>query len=177
MLIGSMKNTGQGWDEWYPDDLPAEWRFDYFANEFRAVFISESEWLTWDEASWDELDWPEYLSVFVEVSSSTVGEWLSKTELLDENGLAPRATICCDVETLSLVSGAALLKVASSDGGWFASDDKLAVSAIAHDSADLKSLRFAIEGSEAWKVREGVLLFDASAAQLHSISTLVELLA
>jgi hypothetical protein len=29
---------------YYPDDLPAEWYFDYYCNEFRAVLLPQGEW-------------------------------------------------------------------------------------------------------------------------------------
>jgi hypothetical protein len=35
---------GTEWDNFYPDDLPAEWRLDYYANEFFAVAVPYQEW-------------------------------------------------------------------------------------------------------------------------------------
>lgn len=35
---------GPEWDHFYPDDLPAEWRLDYYANEFLAVMVPYVEW-------------------------------------------------------------------------------------------------------------------------------------
>ena len=36
---------GAGWDrEFYPDDLPEDWRLGYYANEFPGLLIPESVW-------------------------------------------------------------------------------------------------------------------------------------
>jgi hypothetical protein len=35
---------GSEWDHFYPDDMPAEWRLDYYANEFFAVVVPYQEW-------------------------------------------------------------------------------------------------------------------------------------
>jgi hypothetical protein len=52
-----------GWDRpWpglYPDDLPPEWRLDYYSNEFRALLVPYSSWCDADEACWQE--WEEEL--------------------------------------------------------------------------------------------------------------------
>jgi hypothetical protein len=37
------------WDPFYPSDLPAEWRLDYYANEFHAVVVPYHEWLPLDD--------------------------------------------------------------------------------------------------------------------------------
>jgi len=41
------------WDSFYPDDLPPEWRLDYYANEFSAVIVPAQTWQgeSIDEAS------------------------------------------------------------------------------------------------------------------------------
>ncbi|MCW8976483.1 MAG: hypothetical protein OQL10_12250 [Sedimenticola sp.] len=49
MIIGSM-----GWDhpEWceqfYPDDLPSEWRLTYYANAFPQVLLPAADWMSGD---------------------------------------------------------------------------------------------------------------------------------
>lgn len=59
-----LKNMSIGVDDWqrpellknyYPDGLPAEWRFDYYLNEYRSVLVAQSEWQAWCELDLDEL--------------------------------------------------------------------------------------------------------------------------
>jgi len=43
---------GSEWDSFYPDDLPSEWRLDYYANTYDAIVVPASAWqsATIDEA-------------------------------------------------------------------------------------------------------------------------------
>lgn len=41
-------------DTYYPDDLPADWRLSYYANELNCVCLAESDWCVADEATWQE---------------------------------------------------------------------------------------------------------------------------
>lgn len=51
---------GSEWDSYYPDDLPADWRLDYYANEYFAVLVPYAQWR---DASDDELlEWLEQVS-------------------------------------------------------------------------------------------------------------------
>lgn len=51
---------GSEWDHFYPEGLPADWRLDYYANEFFAVVVPYSEWSTQED---DELlGWQEQVS-------------------------------------------------------------------------------------------------------------------
>lgn len=40
----------EGSAEFYPEDLPAEWQLDYYANAFRVVLVPQTQWLEWDSA-------------------------------------------------------------------------------------------------------------------------------
>ncbi len=54
---------GAEWDAFYPEDLPPEWRLDYYANEFFAVVIPHQVWLSEpDEAllAWQEQVFAEF---------------------------------------------------------------------------------------------------------------------
>lgn len=44
---------GPEWKELYPDDLPPEWRLDYYGNEFSAIIVPASDWqaVSIDEAT------------------------------------------------------------------------------------------------------------------------------
>ena len=51
---------GAVWDGLYPDDIPEDWRLDYYANEFFAVVVPYAEW----QGEEDEtlLEWQEQVS-------------------------------------------------------------------------------------------------------------------
>ncbi len=45
LLIGACGWFHAGWlDDYYPHDLPADWRLSYYANEFPVVLVAEAEW-------------------------------------------------------------------------------------------------------------------------------------
>lgn len=75
-----------GWDhpEWYgpffPEDLPEDWRLDYYANEFRAVAVPAA---MWQEAGDEEVAaWldavPEGFAFFLEVPGPTAAARLAE---------------------------------------------------------------------------------------------------
>lgn len=35
--------------QFYPEDLPSDWRLDYYSNAFRVVLVPQLEWMVWDE--------------------------------------------------------------------------------------------------------------------------------
>lgn len=41
-------NYSSWYGNYYPDDLPEDWRLSYYSNEFRAVVVPASEWLEVD---------------------------------------------------------------------------------------------------------------------------------
>ncbi len=51
---------GKEWDGYYPDDLPADWRLDYYANEQFAVVVPYADWA--DEEDETLLEWQEQVS-------------------------------------------------------------------------------------------------------------------
>ncbi|MEN8170265.1 MAG: hypothetical protein ABFS08_08585 [Pseudomonadota bacterium] len=48
------------WDRFYPEDMPADWRLDYYANEFFAVVVPYSEWSV--QADDELLAWQQQVS-------------------------------------------------------------------------------------------------------------------
>lgn len=53
-----LKSMSVGFGEWqaeslqshfYPDDLPFDWRADYYFNCFRVAMTSQSDWMRWDQ--------------------------------------------------------------------------------------------------------------------------------
>ena len=45
----------EAWAESYPEDLPGEWRLDYYANEYRAVVVPRGHWV--DSGDEDVMVW------------------------------------------------------------------------------------------------------------------------
>lgn len=72
--------------EFYPDDLPQDWRLTYYSNEFRALVVPAAEWVLAQE---DELaqwlaDTDEAFSFYLEVTELQLDWWgfAEKAELL-----------------------------------------------------------------------------------------------
>lgn len=65
------------WGEtYYPEDLPADWRLGYYANEFNCVQLPQAQWCEADDALWAEWlssvgdDFRFYLSVDSDLPAS-----------------------------------------------------------------------------------------------------------
>ncbi len=73
-----------GWrGEFFPADLPDDWRLSYFSNEFRAVAVPESDWLgaaVVEIERWVN-DTPEAFLFYLEIESLNV-DWQRVAELI-----------------------------------------------------------------------------------------------
>ncbi len=50
LVVGSRGWEHAQWlESYYPDDLPEDWRLDYYANEFGCVVLPAETWMTTDE--------------------------------------------------------------------------------------------------------------------------------
>lgn len=56
----------------YPDDLPAEWRLTYYANEYRTVLVPTPRWRGADWAQW-RADTPAEFRFVIEVDADDIG--------------------------------------------------------------------------------------------------------
>lgn len=173
MRVGALNIQAPEWDEWYPEDLPEEWRLHYFAGEYRAVFLPRETWLAWDDDLVQEIDWPDHLAVFVEVNADDVSRWEVVRGLWAERH-SP-IVLSRDASLLKHIELNAAL-IVEADSGWAAETAAGVVSAIECDVNDLKMLRRHIENSAAWAAEDGVLLFGGSPEQLESANTLTQLL-
>jgi len=86
---GNLVVAARGWrhpawqGEYYPPDLPEDWRLSYYSNEFRAVVVPADYWPTVDEAEverWIE-DTDEEFQFFLEVADLRTG-WADFAALL-----------------------------------------------------------------------------------------------
>ncbi len=55
-MLENIEIGAMGWDcrDFYPDDLPEEWRLDYYANHFSALLVPSAQWPRWREADWSD---------------------------------------------------------------------------------------------------------------------------
>ncbi|UQB42925.1 hypothetical protein JX580_03260 [Thiomicrospira microaerophila] len=42
-------------ENYYPEGLPEDWRFDFYFNDFRTVLVAQGEWMRWSDAEIEEL--------------------------------------------------------------------------------------------------------------------------
>jgi hypothetical protein len=71
----------------YPDDLPEDWQLSYYGNEFRAVVVSASEWVSLDTVEierWVE-DVSEEFLFYLEVENPLT-EWEQVAEIIKPLG-------------------------------------------------------------------------------------------
>ncbi|AEG31241.1 hypothetical protein [Thiomicrospira cyclica] len=63
--MGGLKSMSVGFSAWqepvlqsqfYPDDLPEDWRADYYFNNFRVAMAPQHDWMQWDQARLISLD-------------------------------------------------------------------------------------------------------------------------
>ncbi len=61
MQVDNLQVGAYGWDHeswvgnFYPEDMPAEWRLDFYANSFRTILVPQSVWSLWDEEQIEEV--------------------------------------------------------------------------------------------------------------------------
>ncbi len=81
---------GAAWDGFYPENMPAEWRLDYYANEFFAVVVPFGEWSQADDET--VLEWLEQVSAdfrfYWEVSGSDAAATARLQALLQDEAFA-----------------------------------------------------------------------------------------
>lgn len=63
--MSCLKSMSVGFHQWqaepllthfYPEDLPLDWRADYYFNYFRVAMTSQSDWMQWDQDSLNMLN-------------------------------------------------------------------------------------------------------------------------
>ncbi|WP_024851295.1 hypothetical protein [Hydrogenovibrio kuenenii] len=72
LLVGTRGWLHQSWNKnFYPDDMPEDWRLDYYNQYFKALLIPQDVWKQWDAAYIAEIEVlhePEPFFIFFEVS-------------------------------------------------------------------------------------------------------------
>ncbi len=97
---------GAAWDGFYPDDMPVEWRLDYYANEFFAVVVPLCEWSQADDET--VLEWLEQVSAdfrfYWEVSGSDAAATVRLQLLLQDEAFAAHWGGVVDLNGTSMLS-------------------------------------------------------------------------
>ena len=58
LCLGARDWEHPSWaQDYYPEDLPADWRLSYYANDLSQVLVPQARWLGAGEAGW--ADWVE----------------------------------------------------------------------------------------------------------------------
>lgn len=72
--VGAWDWANQRWRrEYYPEDLPEEWRATYYANEFRCAGLPADAWSAPQLAAWRE-DLPETFALWLECGRAQLAE-------------------------------------------------------------------------------------------------------
>ena len=108
LLIGACGWSHSGWaTDFYPQDLPSDWRLSYYANEFPVVLLTEEEWRLpeADATQWCEESEASFRFV-LEITANTTEEVRSQlrraTALSDRCfGSLLRTNVSSDVEILN----------------------------------------------------------------------------
>ena len=82
LLIGACGWSHPDWtDDFYPEDLPVDWRLGYYANEFPVVLVTEEEWRfpEADVQTWCEESETSFRFI-LEITASTVEEVQSQLD-------------------------------------------------------------------------------------------------
>lgn len=176
--LGSSQCLGPLWQgDYYPNDLPDDWRLDYYANDYSAVLLPaqvlSQGWL-------QEIDWPEGLKTVVEIAPEDPGreDWPlihSRLQKLQSQGAvivgSDRRSHTLEQAGLSIVywhdypEGVKLAQV---------SENHQIIHREIPEAADLRELRQWLERLDA--DREIWLFLDAAPEVLARVRVLLELM-
>lgn len=56
LTIGGFDWAREEWEEvFFPEDLPHEWRLDFYSNEFHCALVPQATWMSWVEEDFEDL--------------------------------------------------------------------------------------------------------------------------
>jgi hypothetical protein len=174
IILGAHNCQAADWLEgYYPDDLPQDWRLDYYANDYPLICLSEQQWLAQGDT-----DCPEHLRVYVEATDVMLN-WPAHMM----SSLAPvRALLTRDekvkiqLEKTSVKCRVRLVKPLT-NGWWVDLAEGRLVSLKPELPLDLRGLRSEIEAYyERASGSQGYLFLDAPPGVLEQCRILLDLL-
>jgi len=178
LFLGSSQCFGTTWQEaYYPEDLPRDWRLDYYANDYSVVLLPSGNWL---QEGLQNLEWPEGLQLIVEVGLEDMrSEYWSEIQSSLQNQPMIRAVAVSDAaaqQTLEAVGiKAKFWDTLSDDKKLIQLSEELNVIHLkTPEAVDLRWIRQQLEqldpGSETW------LFLDAGPAVLAQVKIMVDLM-
>lgn len=171
---------GEAWDAAYPEDLPPEWRLDYYSNQFDALLVPAADWLREDDATLEEWleEVPEGFRLYWELSADADTRRLlhryqrsaaSPAGWILQSGTEPSEELAAELRAV------APLLAPCHEGEWRGGD--IAILAV-ESEPDLRALRQAIDHRAEQGLERLVLLVPPSprAAQtMEQLHTLCQL--
>lgn len=145
---------------YFPDDMPPEWRLDYYFNEFRSVYFSQQQFDALDEESLESLF--EALGAGVQIIADA--GW-------DDSRFTASHRLC----RLSDVA-APWVTAKATDGAWLCGNQRIEQLLLSEQTSprDMRSL--AEQFVQRCSSDEGVWLVDSGFAKFDELRTLLELM-
>lgn len=168
-----------GWSGYYPDDLPPEWRLDYYANEYDAVVVPAESWRGLPQAQlleWLE-DTPQDFRFIWELASEQEAEPLLSLYRQQPQLTLPGGWLLLSAPEGSEESLQQLAPVARCDGPGRCRGPGFATLWV-EEGEGLRSLRERVDTLAAEGMAEVVLIVPPSAAagdNLNRLNTLSQL--
>jgi hypothetical protein len=161
---------GEEWKLFYPQDLPDDWRLDYYANEFFAAVVPYSEWSLVEEG--ELLEWQEQVSDDFRFYWELPG---------DEADGAARLQRLLGEEPFAAHFGGVVAPGGETPGAQSPFSEERLSQLVLTESQELRPLRETMEQAmgdarEAGSARLVVVVQPAAAASLRSARDLAQLL-
>ena len=173
LLLGTAGWARAAWaSDYYPDDLPADWRLGYYANDCDCMLLAEEDWQSIDADEFAEQleELPSAFRCFVQLPARLKRADAAVIDRLD----ARHAVLLVDRVDPSF--DALPQWPAQADDTWCDPDDGVCVVRWGVDEFDLRGLR---QRAESLDARAGALVLDGPQAHPGNIAelrTLLELL-
>lgn len=56
VLVGTVGWLHDNWQgSYYPEDLPKDWRLDFYSNQFYCVLVEQAQWMAWKQEEIEEI--------------------------------------------------------------------------------------------------------------------------
>ena len=173
IVVGAYGWQHEQWEKtFYPEDIPPDWRLNYYANEFEAVLVPFRIWSTSDNSELKKWmgDLPENFQLFFEASAGHEDQAANKV-LLD--GLLLYPPVIFSPAKYNETSVQFGMQEALLEGSRFGQSDAVLLRIFAADVINPEQIRQIIE-----RVQEGYsryetiyLFFDQTLADMSILST------
>ena len=182
ILLGSSQTQSDTWlNRYFPEDLPADWRYSYYVNDYPVILFDDRGR---DSGSYSiEFDWPAELKLVVQpdAASAQNNDYIDSLLLLVNTHpqllfLHQEIAVCEQFQDLGV--GCQPWAEVDSGDSVYTADDQSAFFQIhsLHDpGGDLRALRRRFEGIEQEAVESWVFL-DSTPERLEQIKVMLDLM-